>query len=265
MHKGFSLVELSIVLVILGLLTGGILAGQSLIRASEMRALTSQITRYQTAVYTFRDKYQGMPGDLTTAERFWGTDPDGCPTHALWQTTKTQTCNGNGSGTINTNPEKFRFWQQLAAAGLIEGSYSGVTGPDNAGSCNAQDHEPGYNVPAGKAGNTAFGVHSPNNGNYITPGLTTYWFEGDYTNSLVLGGTYTACEPINIAFTPEETWNVDMKLDDGKPGMGRIMVRSNGASGHPNCTDGNSTQAATAQYLLSYKAAACGIYVMRGL
>lgn len=55
--RGFSLVELSIVLVILGLLTGGILAGQSLIRAAELRAVSTEYSRYATAVQSFRDKY----------------------------------------------------------------------------------------------------------------------------------------------------------------------------------------------------------------
>ncbi|PZP83692.1 MAG: type II secretion system protein, partial [Azospirillum brasilense] len=54
---GFSLVELSIVLVILGLLTGGILGGQSLIRAAELRTISTDANRYITAAQTFRDKY----------------------------------------------------------------------------------------------------------------------------------------------------------------------------------------------------------------
>ena len=52
MRSAFSLVELSIVLVILGLLTGGILTGQSLIRAAELRSVTSQMQQYRVAVYT---------------------------------------------------------------------------------------------------------------------------------------------------------------------------------------------------------------------
>jgi prepilin-type N-terminal cleavage/methylation domain-containing protein len=61
MKAAFSLVELSIVLVILGLLTGGILTGQNLIRAAELRAVVTEFNRYQTAVRTFEDKYSPFP------------------------------------------------------------------------------------------------------------------------------------------------------------------------------------------------------------
>ena len=57
LRQGFSLVELSIVLVILGLLVGGVLSGQSLIRASELRKYTTSADKYKTAILSFRDKY----------------------------------------------------------------------------------------------------------------------------------------------------------------------------------------------------------------
>ena len=72
MKNGFSLVELSIVLVILGLLTGGILGGQALIRAAELRAATTESQRYLAAINSFRDKYFALPGDMAIATRFWG-------------------------------------------------------------------------------------------------------------------------------------------------------------------------------------------------
>ena len=72
MRAAFSLVELSIVLVILGLLTGGILTGQNLIRAAELRSVVTEFQTYQTAVMTFRDKYFALPGDMTNATDFWG-------------------------------------------------------------------------------------------------------------------------------------------------------------------------------------------------
>src|SRR3954463_15618522 len=62
---GFTLIELSIVLVIIGLIVGGILVGQDLIKAAEIRATVGQIEKYNSAVNTFRTKYNGIPGDLS--------------------------------------------------------------------------------------------------------------------------------------------------------------------------------------------------------
>jgi len=63
-QRGFTLIELSIVLVIIGLVAGGVLVGRDLIKASEIRATISQKIRYDTAVNTFKLKYNGLPGDL---------------------------------------------------------------------------------------------------------------------------------------------------------------------------------------------------------
>ena len=67
--SGFTLIELSIVLVIIGLIVGGVLVGQDLIRAAYIRAQISQIEKFNTAVNTFYGKYQALPGDMnaTTA------------------------------------------------------------------------------------------------------------------------------------------------------------------------------------------------------
>ena len=115
--QGFSLVELSIVLVILGLLTGGILTGQSLIRAAELRSVTTEFQKYQTAAMTFRDRYFALPGDMRNATDFWGAMTNcGAASPAG---TGTQTCNGNGNGSIDTatasgrTGENFGFWRQL--------------------------------------------------------------------------------------------------------------------------------------------------------
>src|ERR1700722_15466804 len=65
--NGFTLIELSIVLVIIGLIVGGVLVGQDLIKAAEVRAQISQIEKYNTAVNTFYGKYQAIPGDMNIA------------------------------------------------------------------------------------------------------------------------------------------------------------------------------------------------------
>ena len=64
--QAFSLVELSIVLVILGLLAGGVLSGQALIRAAELRSVTADYQRYTAAIMVFRDKYFSFPSLFTT-------------------------------------------------------------------------------------------------------------------------------------------------------------------------------------------------------
>src|SRR5262249_17476276 len=134
MRKGFSLIELSIVLVILGLLVGGIMAGQSLIRASEIRSISSEYDRYRTASYAFRDKYFAFPGDIANATDIWGKDTTSayaCAT-ASGSAASPGTCNGNGDGFIGSvnvgGAEGVRAWQQLALAGLIEGGYNGLNG-----------------------------------------------------------------------------------------------------------------------------------------
>jgi prepilin-type N-terminal cleavage/methylation domain-containing protein len=65
---GFTLIELSIVLVIIGLIVGGVLVGQDLINASHVLAQVAQITKYNTAVNTFQLKYGYLPGDIPASE-----------------------------------------------------------------------------------------------------------------------------------------------------------------------------------------------------
>src|SRR6201999_103149 len=63
-EQGFTLIELSIVLVIIGLIVGGVLVGQDLIRAAEIRATLTQVEKFNTAVNTFYGKYGALPGDM---------------------------------------------------------------------------------------------------------------------------------------------------------------------------------------------------------
>lgn len=251
MKQGFSLVELSIVLVILGLLTGGILAGQNLIRASELRAVTTEYNRWNAAVNTFRDKYFALPGDFRDATKFWGTDPDGCNTHTVY-VAKKETCDGTGDGNV-TGYETYRFWQQLANAGLIEGSYTGVTGPT------ANDHSIiGENVPRSRLGNAGWSIWL-NLVNTTFAQSESNWFERTYGSwPLVFGGYAANNETQAAVLKPEEAWNIDTKVDDGKAGTGKVLAFENYDNACHNQTAGN-TPAATAEYLLTNSNVACNL------
>src|ERR1700691_3703589 len=61
---GFTLIEMSIVLVVIGFVVGGVLVGQDLIRAAYVRAQLTQIEKFNTAVNTFYGKFQALPGDM---------------------------------------------------------------------------------------------------------------------------------------------------------------------------------------------------------
>src|SRR5688500_16913565 len=96
-QNGFTLIELSIVLVIIGLLVGGVLVGRDLIQAAQLRAIVSDIEKYKMAANAFRLKYDCMAGDCAKATQFFGVAVGGCPDGAR---SGTQTCDGNGDGRI---------------------------------------------------------------------------------------------------------------------------------------------------------------------
>jgi len=203
----FTLVELSIVLVIIGLLTGGILAGQSLIRAAELKAVTTEFDKYVSATQAFRDKYQALPGDMNNASSFWTAIP--------------AADNGNGNGIIDgasaalATGENFQFWNELALAGLIEGSYSGVAGP-----AAPFDHVIGNNCPKSKVTNAGWGVQNLAN----FPAGDAAWYAFDYGNAFAFGSRLAGSVTQNVALKPEEAWNIDTKIDDGKPLNGKVIA-----------------------------------------
>src|ERR1700730_14283222 len=98
-QESFTLIELSVVLVISGLIVGGVLVGKELIDQATARKVISDIEKFKTAVYTFEGKYNCLPGDCANATQFWDTDSS-CPNTPNNSVPKTATCNGNGDGKI---------------------------------------------------------------------------------------------------------------------------------------------------------------------
>ena len=250
----FSLIELSIVLMIIGFMIGGIVGGKALIRSSELQSVLVEKDAYISATNSFRQKYDALPGDMPNATTYWGAahaDPATCQTTVG---TGTQTCNGNGDnniGMIGTAYEKFRFWQQLANAGFVEGGYTGVAGSGS------QDHAViATNVPKSKMKLAGFHVA------YIDPTNPDYFSSLHYTDTLLYGGQ-TADEGCKApVITAEEAWSLDQKVDDGKPGMGRIQAPVNGTLVAPICT--TTAVPSSAAYAITTSGTICSLAFILG-
>src|SRR5690242_11042809 len=109
-QQGFTLIEIAIVLVIIGLLLGGVLKGQELITGARVRNLIGQQDGVKAAYFGFLDRYRALPGDFKNAS----TTIDATAT------------NGDGDGVISdtgTTKESINAWEHLAKAGFINGSY----------------------------------------------------------------------------------------------------------------------------------------------
>lgn len=124
-QSGFTLIEIAIVLVIVGLLLGGVLQGQQLIENSRVRAAVNDFNGVPAGAFSYMDRYRRFPGD----DLFTPADRGGA-----WTTTGIVI--GNASGTLdgaiattfNPTGEVLAFWQHLRAAGFIPGN-PGTTGP----------------------------------------------------------------------------------------------------------------------------------------
>ena len=107
-QKGFTLVEIAIVLVIIGLLVGGVLKGQAMIQNAKVKRVAKTADEFRAAVMTFYDKYGVYPGD----ENLPNIPPGGGDAA------------GNANGQIDA-AERFELFRDLSLAGLISGTYNG--------------------------------------------------------------------------------------------------------------------------------------------
>lgn len=229
--RGFTLIELSIVLVIIGLIAGGILVGGALIRTAEIHRIIREIEDYKAAVNTFQTKYNGLPGDLINAEGIWGSDAN-CPDTPANLDPKQLTCNGNGNGRVGYGGfegdpfgvayygETYRFWQHLSNAGLTTGIYTGTERIQDA----LDSVLPGINIPNTTAFNASYhmlflyrtfltGGGSPLSTKYV--GKHYYIIHRPDTVS-----------PYNFgypALTSDVAFSLEKKIDDGDPGEGYVL------------------------------------------
>lgn len=216
----FTLVELAVVIVIIGFIIGGVLVGKSMIRSSQVLALTADIQKFKSAIDMFQKKYNALPGDMFNAQNYWGA-----AANCTSDQTTLATCNGDGDGKIESNAasgaignENFLLWKHLANAELIKGSYVGRT--DGSTNYSATDR----NSPSTKLKN---GLWYTENFGTIPP--SSDWggnaFNGVYDHTLEVGARTANTRPVGGIITANEASALDSKIDDSKPGTGNMRAR----------------------------------------
>lgn len=258
-QKGFTLVELAIVMTIIGLLIGGILKGQELMQNARTTATIAQVRAFEAAATTFRDSYASLPGDLPNAS----TRVPGCSDYSTFCDVPIATAGNNRvgdpawdwttvqasvlSGTNTVEDETTLFWVHLAQADLISGIATnqaleganpafGISHPQAriaggfiVGNVDGATAQPGSTMTAGyPAGLVTVLVNSP-------------------TTAL---GTTTGDQALSAARAQQ----IDTKMDDGRPSAGSVQAYGVAAS----CLDGTAPDL---NYVGTVTANDCGLII----
>ncbi len=211
---------MAIVLVIIGLIVGGVLVGQSLINAAALRAQISQIEKYNTAANTFQGKYGGLPGDLSanSAAQFGFVTRTGLPGQG----------DGNGlvegfnSGLDETAGETLGFWVDLSTAGLIDGNFANSPFTNHSDATGAALDAYFPQTKLGQ-GNYIYvysgGSHNCCNATYLKTGINNFGLS--VVTHLVTASNTMSSQP---GLTVEQAFAIDSKIDDGYPMSGRVTA-----------------------------------------
>ncbi len=222
--NGFSLVEIAIVLVIIGLLIGGILKGQEMINSAKVRGLADLNSGIASAYFGFIDRFRRVPGDWDNV----------AASQAIGSTV---TGGGDNSGSIDNAPgspatvyrEPNALWEQLAAAGFLSGSYRGqAVTPD---SVNGQTPLNPFNQPVIMG-------RTPDYLDVATPIARL---------NLSTGGSM----PVEIAR------EFDVKVDDGVPDRGVLRLAVDTGAIFGALGESDSTCNASGQYGIAAQSQGC--------
>ncbi len=195
--SGFTLIELAVVMVIIGLLVAGIMTGATLIDSADKRDTIRTFEEIKLSIKAFRLKYNTLPGDMANATTIWGQiHIDGV------------TNNGNGDGFIDMcGAETRRVFEHLTLAGLIKGEYDTDGAP-------TQDAI-GRVFPATKYANHGIKV------GYHDLNAPYQQFNRVHTAGFGQAG-FTCLGTAPIVHSASSLWEIDRKFDDGLPTRGQI-------------------------------------------
>jgi prepilin-type N-terminal cleavage/methylation domain-containing protein len=244
MRRGFTLIELSIVLVIIGLIISGVLVGKDLVKGAEIRAQIGQIQEYETAYNTFKLKYGCIAGDCANATSFFSG-----------------TSNGNGNDKFDVDADNIgsvgehtRFFQQLSLAQLTKGNYDGTSSFPNGYPRLAMYPEKGMCV----ANQVSSALGQANHYQLTAATMGELRSAALYLNianpTLISSSGHN---DMNAIFSPLDMQSLDAKIDDGKARTGKFRgFKVMGGASCLTADDGDylSTNAITcdAEYILRY-------------
>ena len=194
-QKGFTLIEIAIVLVIIGLLLGGVLKGQELINTARVRALNNSVDGITAAWFGFQDRYRSLPGDYLQATAILSLPG--------------VSVGGDGNGKVGFDGvdeeplERGALWVHLGAAGYITGSYTSAT------------------ASIGPAKYDSSSTLSPDNGFGV--GMVI-----DFSQEAFSSTTSTHELLTGQGIPGEVLAELDRKVDDGKPDSGSMQLGDGG-------------------------------------
>lgn len=212
-REGFSLMELSVVLLVIGVIAGGILMGEGFISAARLRALTAEVNTLKAGINEFEEIYLGLPGDLRNAANYFDGASNG---------------DGNRQIAAEASNEAFAAVDHLNRAKLVDGKYTGLWGGG---------FSPGGNVISSQMGREAvIYVRCCGENNLEFRNLINVFAAAADKRAGVL--------------TAQEAFSVDRKADDGNPDAGLIGGIGNwGGSAYTaiSCYTGTGSSAAYKQ------------------
>ncbi len=189
-------------MIIIGLVLGGIIAGQDIVMNAKLRNITSDIEQYKATIQTFKSRYGYLPGDMPNASDVW---PD-CMDDPL-------DCGGDNDGVISSNgggfDEGLLAWRHLYLAGLLLVPYSGERESNRI--------VVGTNVPKMniRGAGLRIGYQDP----VSWYGYNGHTFQLGASSGLQMGG---------YVLTPKEAYTIDLKIDDGISRSGKVEHRGGG-------------------------------------